>query len=568
MSETTAKETKAQKAERLKREKNPWQSMDEIRAFARNGWASIPPEWLNTYFKWWGVYTQGDGVGAIGGVGGEGKKTEHFMVRVGIPNGILTSSQLKDLANLADRHARGGADISVRQNLQFHWVTIEGLPDLLDSLWAIGFRPIGACGDVVRNVTGCPLAGVAHDEICDASSIALEASRRLSGNDQFYNLPRKFKCSVTGCRVWCSYPEINDIGLTAIERQLGGKSEIGFSVRVGGGLSSDPHLAVRLNAFVRWEQAIAVMLGITDLFREQEGLRENRERARLKHLFLKHGWTAESFLSALEEKIGFNLDPAVPEIPPDDVYRDHVGVHPQKQAGLYYVGASVMTGRLTSDQMRAAAALSERYADGKVRTTIMQNLLIVNVPERNTYPLVDELNAAGLRVEATSFWRGAIACTGTEFCKLAITETKGFIRWLVEEIEERVPSFDQQLKLHVTGCPNSCGQHWIADVGLEGKKIKVDGKLVDAYYFCVGGAVGKHQQIARPVGYRCPASDVPDALARLLSGYMAERRGGENLRQFFTRTSDTDLRMLLAGEEIVAVGRDPSPGRPPAAVSG
>lgn len=562
------KETKAQRAERLKREKNPWEALNEIRSFARQGHGSIPPEWLNTYFKWWGVYTQGDGAGAIGGVGGEGKATTNFMARIGIPNGILTSTQLKALADLAERHAQGMADITVRQNLQFHWLTIESLPDLLEGLWEIGLSPMGACGDVVRNITGCPLAGVAHDEICDASPLVREASRTLVSNNAFYNLPRKFKASITGCRVWCSYPEINDIGLTALTRQVKGEEETGFSIRVGGGLSTDPHLAVRLNAFIRLEQVVPVMAAVTEIFREQATLRENRDRARLKHLFLKHGWTAETFHEQLQAKLNFKLDHAVDEVPPDDIYRDHVGIHAQKQPGYCYVGASVLRGRLSAEQMRAAATLAERYAGGQMRATTMQNLLIVNVPKQNASALANELQQAGLPVEGSSFWRGAVACTGTEFCKLAITETKGFTRWLVEEMEERLPGFDQHLKLHVTGCPNSCGQHWIADVGLEGKKVKVEGALVDAYYFCVGGSVGQHQQIARPLGYRAPAMQVPEALERLLRSYLTVREPGENLRRFFMRHSDEELRSLLAGAAVGAVERDPSPGRVPSDVAG
>ena len=563
-----AKETKAQRMERLKREKNPWEGLDEIRAFARQGRGSIPPEWLNAYFKWWGVYTQGDGVGAVGGAGGEGKATEYFMVRVGLPNGLLRSSQLKVLAAVAERHARGVADITVRQNIQFHWITIENLPDLLASLQEAGLTPLGACGDVVRNITGCPLAGVAHDEICDASPLVREASRALSGNNALYNLPRKFKISITGCRVWCSYPEINDIGLTAVTRYANGKDEVGFSLRAGGGLSADPHLAVRLNAFVKWEQVVPVCAGVAEIFREQTVLRENRDRARLKHLFLKQNWTAETFLSHLEAKLGFRFDPAAPELPPNDVYRDHVGIHPQKQEGLCYVGSAVLRGRITAAQMRAAAELAERFASGELRTTNMQNLLIVNVPKENTAQLARELESARLPVEGSVFWRGAIACTGTEFCKLAITETKGFTRWLVEEMQERLPAFDQQLKLHVTGCPNSCGQHWIADIGIEGKKVKVDGVLVDAYYFCAGGAVGEHQRIARPLAYRCAATEVPDALERLLRGYLSLREPGENLRQFFSRQSDAELRILLAGREVAPVSRDLSPGHPSHAVAG
>jgi sulfite reductase (ferredoxin) len=554
------KETKAQRVERFKREKNPWEGLDEIRRFAREGFGSIPPEWIGTYFRWWGVYTQGDGLGVTGGKNGEGRALQRFMVRIRIPNGMVTSRQLRAIADLTRLHANGIADLTVRQNIQLHWVTIESLPEVLEGLWQVGLNTTGACGDVVRNLTGCPVAGVDHDEIVDASPLVLEASQALAGNSEFYNLPRKFKISIAGCRQWCSYPEINDIGLTAITRILHGKPEIGFSLRVAGGLSAEPYLGARLNAFVQWNQVLPVIKGIAELFRDSDVLREHRERARMKFLFLRHGWTAERFLAELHDRIGFQLDPAVEEHAPDDVYRDHVGIHRQKQPGYSYVGAVVLRGRITADQMASAAELAQRFAGGELRATNMQNLLIVNVPNANAGSLAKELDAIGFQVHSSAFARGTVACSGTEFCKLAITETKSFSRWLVEEMEERLPGFDQHLKLHVTGCPNSCGQHWIADIGIEGKKIKVNDRMVDAYYFCVGGALGLHQATARPVGYRCPATEVPDALERVLGRYLSYREPGENLRRFFARHSDTQLREFLAGEFVPAVARDlPSP---------
>jgi sulfite reductase (ferredoxin) len=556
----TKKETAAQRAERLKRARNPWDGLAEIRRFAREGFDSIPPEWIGTYFRWWGVYTQGDGAGVTGGQGGVGRALQRFMVRIRIPNGMMTSHQLRAIAGLTRRHADGIADLTVRQNIQLHWVTIESLPEVLDRLWQVGLNTTGACGDVVRNVTGCPVAGVDVDELVDASPLVLETSKLLAGNVEFYNLPRKFKISIAGCHSWCSYPEINDIGLTAVTRTIQGKSEVGFSLRVAGGLSAEPYLGARLNAFIQWNQVVPVIQGIAELFRDSDILREHRERARLKFLFLRHGWTPERFLDELQQRIGFRLDPAVEEYPPDDVYRDHVGIHAQKQHGLSYVGAVVLRGRITADQMQAAADLAERFGSGDLRVTNMQNLLVVNVPTINAESMAKELDAIGLRVGGSAFSRGTIACSGTEFCKLAITETKSFSRWLVEELEERLPGFDQHLKLHVTGCPNSCGQHWIADVGIEGKKIKVNGDLLDAYYFCVGGALGLHQSTARPVGYRCLATEVPEALDRLLGRYLADREPGENLRRFFARHTDAQLREFLAGESIPAVARDlPSP---------
>ncbi|HLY42009.1 MAG TPA: nitrite/sulfite reductase [Terracidiphilus sp.] len=557
------KETKAQRMERLKREKNPWQAFDEVRAFARAGRSSVVPEWASAYFKWWGIYTQGDGVGAIGGKGGEGIASEYFMMRIGIPNGILTSHQLRTIARLTQAHARNLADITVRQNIQLHWLTIESLPEIVDTLASIGLSPKGACGDVVRNVTGCPLAGIANDELIDASPIALAIAHDLNANPDFVNLPRKFKISATGCTSWCTYPEINDIGLTPAIRD----GKVGFSLRVGGGLSNEPHLAVRLNAFLLPHQAPAAARAVTEIFRDQLVLRESRDRARLKYLFTKEGWTPDDFLRELQSRLDFQLLPAGDENVPGDVFRDHAGIHPQRQRGLAYVGASVLRGRLTGEQLEAAAELAERFGTGELRATVSQNLLFINIPQAKANELARELGRIGLVVEATNFWRGAVACTGTEFCKLAITETKGFARWLVEELEERLPQFDQQLRLHVTGCPNGCGQHWIADIGIEGKKIKHEGKLTDAYYFCLGGAVGQHAGIARPVGYRCAAPLVPDAIERLLREYIESRRENENLRAWFARHSNDELRGCLAGEVLAAVERDLPTGRVPHAVA-
>ena len=624
------KENKAQRSERLKLAKDPFQAWDEVRAFAREGREAVLPEWAALYFKWWGIYTQGDGVGATGGVGGEGKATEFFMMRIGLPNGILTSAQLRVIAGITRTHARNLADITTRQNIQLHWLTIEALVEIVDQLTEVGLSPKGACGDVVRNVTGCPLAGLDAHELIDSSPLAIEIARHLTGNSDFYNLPRKFKISVTGCPLWCSYPEINDLALTATPRPgPDGTTEIGYTLRVGGGLSAEPHIAVRIPAFIQQNQAMAVVHAAVEIFREQTELRENRTRARIKYLFMRHGWTADSFLAALETKLGYKLDPAPTTAPlatdlssrpersavegpaslpipqalaaakttadlqqeqiPDDIYRDHVGITPQLQPGLSAVGCTVLRGRLSGDQLERLATLAEQYGSGELRTTIMQNILLPNIPNDRVHALIAELNAIDLVVEASPFFRGAIACTGTEFCKLAITETKAFARWLVGEMEERLPAFDQQIKLHVTGCTNSCGQHWIADIGLEGKKIKRDGALVDAFFFCVGGAVGKYAKPARTLGYRAAAEDVPASIERMLRAYLADRRpvtqdrqpvtlnrqplpgeqqATEDLRAWFARTPDDQLRAYLTGTTPDQLPppdtRDTPPGRPPA----
>jgi len=554
------KETAAQRVERIKREKASWSILDDIRRYSREGFTSISNEDLTVRFRAWGLYTQGDGRGT------RGDEMPFFMMRVRTPNGLLTSAMVRRIADISDTYARGSIDITNRQNFQLHWLRIEDIPTIWESLDEVGWTSMGACGDNTRTVTGCSLAGVEHDELIDASPIAVAVDKFLNGNPDYANLPRKFKITITGCTHWCSYPEINDIGMTAIRHPETG--EVGFSVRVGGGLSTDPHLAVRLDAFVHWNQVLPVVRGISELFRDSAVLRENREKARLKFLFLAHGWTAQRFQEELERRIGFHLDPAVHEDPPDDVYRDHVGIHDQKQAGYCHVGLPVLRGRLTPGQMRALADVADRYGSGELRTTSMQNILIPNVRRERAQALARAIEAAGLRLEGSPFWRGTIACTGTEFCKLALTETKNFARWLVEDLETRLPGFDQHVKIHVTGCPNSCGQHWIADIGIEGKKVKVEGQMVDAYYFCVGGGVGKHQAKARPIGYRIAAAEVPGAIERLLRVYLGDRRDGENFRQFSGRHTDEALRAFLAWEPVAPVARDASPGRPPRDVDG
>jgi sulfite reductase (ferredoxin) len=571
------KESKAQRVERLKREKNAWEHFDQIWDFARRGYGSIPPEWFGTYFRSWGIYTQGDGQGVVGGSGGEGKATPFFMMRIRIPNGLLTSHQLHTIAQLSEKHGNGVADITVRQNIQLHWISIEAIPEILDTLYSIGLTTTGACGDVARNITGCPLAGVHAHELADLRPLILALDKELGGNPEFYNLPRKFKITVSACPDWCAYPEINDIALIATTRTIsklhpserrvesvidsrvpsvpagnGSDHEVGFSVRVGGGLSTQPHLAVPLNAFVQWRQVIPVVRSITELFRRSDVLRQSRDKARLKYLFLDHGWTADSFLAALEAQLGYKLDAAEPVTPPAHVHRDHLGVIPQSQPGLFSIGAAVLRGRITPAQLTLAADLAERYGDGYVRNTPMQNLLLINIPEARVETVVDQLHAAGLRIDTTVFARGTVACTGSEFCKLALTETKSFARWLTEELDERYPNYQQQLRLHITGCPNSCGQHWIADIGIEGKKIKSNGKMVDAYYFCVGGSVGQIASIARPVGYRCPADEVPNAISRLLDNFHETRGHRESLQHYLARHSTESLRAILGGRTEIA----------------
>lgn len=531
------RETPAQRVERVKQEKAPWSILDDIRRYAREGFSSIPDEDLNIRFKAWGIYTQGDG----GGV--RGKAVPYFMMRIRTPNGLLTSAQVRKVADLSETYGRSSLDVTTRQNFQLHWLRMEDIPAVWEELESVDLVSQGSCGDNTRTVTGCPVAGVDRHELVDASPLALAVDRYMNGNPEFANLPRKFKISITGCSHWCTYPEINDIGLTAARRG----DEVGFHVRVGGGLSTRPHMAVRLNAFVRWDQVLDVVTAVTGIFRDSDLLRENRHKARMKFLFLDHGWDGEALLREAERRLGYSLDPAVAETLPEESYRDHVGIHPQKQPGLYYAGFSIKAGRLTPAQLRQLGDLAERYGNGSLRATAMQNIVIPNIPEGRLNEFRSEAQWVGIPLDASPFHRGTISCTGSEYCKLALVETKSFSDNLATEMERRFPGFGEQVKIHVTGCPNSCGQHWIAELGLQGVAVKENGLSVDGFEFFVGGGLGGGAAFARRTGYRTSAARVPDALERLFHAYLNTRTPGERFQHWANRTPHPTLTTYLEG---------------------
>ena len=534
---SATRETAAQRVERIKREKPSWSILDDIKRYAREGFASIPEEDLTVRFRAWGLYTQGDGRGT------RGEEMPYFMMRVRTPNGLLTSEMVRRIADLSDRYARSSIDITNRQNFQLHWLRIEDVPAVWESLAEVGWTSMGACGDNTRTVTGCPLAGVDAHEIVDASAIALAVDRRLNGNADYANLPRKFKISISGCTHWCTYPEINDVGATAVRRG----DEVGFHVRVGGGLSTRPHLAVLLPAFITATQLPDVIEAIVGIFRDSDELRVNRTKARMKFLFLNHGWTAERFLVEIERRIGYHLAPPVAETLPGGAVRDHVGIHSQKQAGLSFAGFSVLSGRITPEELRKIATLAERFGDGTLRTTASQNILVLNIPDSRLDAFRLGASETGVPLDGLAFQRGTLSCTGSEFCKLAITETKQFSIRLARELDDRLPEFDHVIKLNVTGCPNSCGQHWIADVGLQGVLINRDGEQVEGFDFFVGGGIGARSGIARRVGFRAPADDVADALERLFVAFTEGRRRGETFHGWTRRVGDDEVKSVLAG---------------------
>ncbi len=506
--------------------------------------------------KWIGLYTHRNEPG-------------YFMLRTRQPNGFVTPEQLETVAAIAEKKNKGYADITTRQDFQLHWVHYTQAAEILRELQEAGIATLGACGDITRNVVGCPVAGVDREELFDPSPTAHALNRFFLGNAAFANLPRKYKISVSACRSRCVHPEIQCVALVGAERRVGGRAEQGFEVRVGGGLSTQPFISQRLGAFIRPEDAVEVIRHITEIWRDTPAYREKRHRARIK--FLIHDWGAAKFREALEGRLGRKLDDAPADVPePADAYRDHIGVHAQKQAGLFYVGAPVLVGRITSPQMRVVADLCRRCADGtSIRLTNRQNILLLNVPEANVERVLTALADVGLSINAHPVRRSIVTCTGIEFCKLAITETKARSRQIADYLEKRVP-LDEPLRLHVTGCPNACAQYQIGHIGLMGSKAKVDGQVVDAYDFFVGGQMGAEARFNHAVLRKVPASECAKRLERLLLTFTRERKPKEPFNAWCARVGDEALVRLLsdgaahplAGVEDVALPKVPESDGP------
>lgn len=519
--------------ERIKKEKPPLQVFEEFAHYAETGFESIhPDDFLR--FRWYGLYQQKPNVG-------------HFMLRIKVPSGILTAAQLRVVADVTKLYARDITDITTRQNFQFHWLTIQDIPDILNRFEQVGIATAGACGDIPRNVTGCPTSGIDPDEVFDARPFADSIHRLwLERGDEYGDLPRKFKTTVAGCCQHCSQPEINDIGATAVRRTLpDGSVEEGFNIRVGGGLSSRPYLAQFLNMFVPKdeEKLRSVFHAIVTIFRDH-GNRENRKAARMK--FLVNEWGVEKFEEEVRARLDWTPDPKVDWPEPVKNFRDHVGIHKQKQEGLVWVGAAVLSGRLTADQVYEAARIAEEYGDGIVRTTNQQNFLFSGVPEEKAEEVADLLEAQGFKVRKPSpFRRAAVACTGNEFCNLALTETKRLVVDIVEHLEKTV-ALDELIRINLNGCPNSCGQHHIGDIGLQGCLVKIGkGQTVDGYDISLGGRLGADAKFVRPIWRKVPATDVATALEHLLNNYAEQKEADEFFGDFVDRHSNEELAALM-----------------------
>lgn len=515
--------------------------------YSRQGFASIPPQDLGGRFRWWGLYTQrrpGIDGGRTAQLDDTELSDEYFMLRVRLDGGALTLGQLRTVAGISTELARGTADISDRQNIQYHWIRVEDVPEIWRRLEAVGLRTTEACGDTPRVVLGSPLAGIAADEIIDPTPVIDEIVTRYVGDPELANLPRKFKSAVTGHPSLDVVHEINDLSLVGVVHpELGA----GYDLWVGGGLSTAPRLAERLGAFVPEDRAADVWHGVVRIFRDY-GYRRLRTKARLK--FLLAEWGPERFRQVLEDEY---LGYALPDGPPPAPARtpgDHVGVHLQKD-GNHYVGAAPVVGRVSGQALTALADLMAAAGTDRLRLTPHQKLVVLDVAPDRLDALVDGLEAIGLSVSPSPFRRHTMACTGIEYCKLAIVETKATAAGAIAELERRLADvtadLDTPITLHVNGCPNSCARIQVADIGLKGQLVAVDDEQRPGFQVHLGGGLASVERdeagLGRTVrGLKVTAEDLPDLVERLVRRFLAQREGGESFSSWVHHVDEEELR--------------------------
>ncbi|MFJ3927407.1 nitrite/sulfite reductase [Streptomyces sp. NPDC090022] len=508
--------------------------------YSKTGFDSIDPNDLRGRMRWWGLYTQrkpGIDGGKTAVLEPEELDDSYFMLRVRIDGGRLTTEQLRVIGEISQEFARGTADLTDRQNVQYHWIRIEDVPEIWRRLEAVGLSTTEACGDTPRVILGSPVAGIAEDEIIDGTPAIDEIYRRIVGNKEFSNLPRKFKSAVSGSPLLDVAHEINDIAFVGVHHPEHGP---GFDVWVGGGLSTNPKLGVRLGTWVSLEEVPDVYEGVISIFRDY-GYRRLRTRARLK--FLVADWGAAKFRQVLEDEyLGRKLaDGPAPE-QPSGQWRDHVGVHRQKD-GRFYVGFAPRVGRVDGATLTKIADVAERHGSGRLRTTAEQKMIVLDIDEAQVESVVAALEALDLRVKPSPFRRGTMACTGIEFCKLAIVETKARGASLIDELERRLPAFDQPLTININGCPNACARIQVADIGLKGQLVlDDDGNQVEGYQVHLGGALGLEAGFGRKVrGLKVTSAGLPDYVERVVKRFEAEREDGERFATWVGRASDEAL---------------------------
>ncbi|WP_345558660.1 nitrite/sulfite reductase [Streptomonospora halophila] len=512
-----------------------------IDIYSKAGFDSIDPADLRGRFRWLGLYTQrapGIDGGKTAVLEPEELDDRYFMLRVRIDGGRLSVAQLRAIGEISTSYARDTADVTDRQNVQLHWIRVEDVPAIWEKLESVGLSTMEACGDTPRVILGCPLAGIDADEIVDASPQIDRIYDEYIGSQLFSNLPRKFKTSVSGCSAFCTNHEINDVSFQGV---IGPDGTPGFDLFVGGGLSTNPMFAQRLGAFVRPDQVTEVWAGVTSVFRDY-GYRRLRHRARIK--FLIKDWGAARFREVLEkEYLGYAL-PDGPEVDMrEGLQRDHIGVHRQRD-GRNYIGFAPRVGRVSGTLLSRIAGIAEEHGSDRIRTTADQKLVVLDVDDDRVESATAALEAEDLQVRPSVFRRQTMACTGIEFCKLAIVETKDRGASLIDELERRLPDFPEPVTINLNGCPNSCARIQVADIGLKGQLVTdAEGRQVEGFQVHLGGGMGLTAAFGRKVrGLKTTSAELPDYIERVLRRFLDKREDGESFAAWAARAEDGDLK--------------------------
>jgi sulfite reductase (ferredoxin) len=508
--------------------------------YAKSGFDSIDPGDLRGRMRWMGLYTQrAQGIpgGKTAVLEPEELEDSYFMLRVRIDGGQLSADQLRVIGGISTEYGRDVADVTDRQNVQLHWIRIEDVPEIWRRLESVGLGTTEACGDTPRVMLGCPLAGILEDEVIDATGVLDATVAKYIGSPEFSNLPRKWKTSMSGCVDHCTGHEINDVSFVGV---LNSDGEAGYDLWVGGGLSTNPKLAQRIGVFVRPDQVSDVWAAVTSVFRDY-GYRRQRNHARMK--FLMADWGPEKFRQVLQDEY---LHAALPDgpaaAPPKHDQRDHIGVMKQKD-GANALGFALRVGRISGSLLTTVGELAERYGAGRVRATAQQKLVILDVPDDRVEALVSELALHDLQVRPSAFRRGTMACTGLEFCKLAIVETKQHAQDLYAELEKRLPEFDEPISVNVNGCPNSCARFQTADIGFKGSMVRDDsGEMVEGFQVHLGGHLGIDATFGRKFrGHKVTKAETADYCERVLRGYLEHRTPGERFAAYVSRAEEAWL---------------------------
>jgi ferredoxin-nitrite reductase len=511
--------------ERIKRDKPPLGIREELPALIAGGYEHMAEEDI-VRLQWWGLYHDKPKLGT-------------FMLRVKIPSGILTPSKLRAIGEVSNRYGRGDAELTTRQCIQLHWLELGALPDVFADLEAAGITSAGGCGDTVRNITGCPVSGLAADELFDSTPVVESATAEFYGNQAWANLPRKHKYSIASCPDRCNAPEINCVSLVGVLND----GREGYAVQVGGGLSSVPRIARDLGVFVPKEDANEILGTVTTVWSEDLKYRMSRVKARLK--FMVDDIGAEGMLERVEAKLGKTLERF--ELPPITAQPSaHIGVHAQKQDGLSYIGVPVPLGLSSGDQLIAVADLVESFG-GDIRLTRQQNLIVTGVSDvQSALAGLDEL---GLPLTTNEVWANSIACTGEPHCNFSVGETKDRLRILVAHLERTFGDEIAELRLHLDGCPHACAQHWVGDLGFQATTGKdADGNRISAYDIFVRGSLGPVPEIGKSLFRRVASEELDTAVEGLVRGWLDGREDGETFTAFQRRLSDDELG-ALAGLE-------------------